>query len=78
MVLRMGYLTREEWETFSTLFEKKEGTNYYDTRELAKMVLLNVADSETYFKVENDNKVTITDILQLLHTITGASMEPKQ
>ena len=59
MVLKMGYLTGEEWETFSALFEKKEGTNYYDTRELAKMVLLNIADSETYFKAENDNKATI-------------------
>ena len=62
MTTKTGWLGPEEWETFSELFEKREGTNYYDVREQAIMLL----SSEMADKVRENQKFGISDILSLV------------
>ena len=62
MTTKTGWLGPEEWETFSRLFEKREGTNYYDVREQAIMLL----STEMAEKVRENQKFGISDILSLI------------
>jgi hypothetical protein len=58
-----GWLTPEEWKRFEELFEKREGTNYYDVREQALMLL----KGEVANKAREDKKLGISDILSLAY-----------
>ena len=63
MVRERQWLCREDWEKFQELFEKVEGTNWYDTRQLAIMLVQN---DECRTELEKD-KANITTILTVLH-----------
>ena len=61
---KRGWLTREDWEKFCGLFEVVEGTNWYDTRELALSVL-SLINPELASKAREE-KENITTILQVI------------
>ncbi len=60
--MKTSCLSPSEWEQFQTLFEKREGTNYYDVKEQAIMLL----SSELASKIRDDPKLGISDILSLV------------
>ena len=67
----MSGLTKDEWDVFYDLFEKKEGTNWYDTRELAKQAVMNYVKKMHPDKVAEVEKMvegaqTITALLQII------------
>jgi len=69
------HLTSEEWEQFSKFYEKVEGTTWYDTRELAFMLLPLIADREKARACEAEmrkDQANITTILEVL-----ARVKPK-
>ena len=72
----MVWLEREDWDRFMGLFEKVEGTNWYDTRELALMILGRfspAAEAEARKCKEN-----ITTILTVISMATGNEIRPRE
>jgi len=60
---KQEWLKAEDWNRFQELFEKVEGTNWYDVRELALMLIKN---PELESKLR-ENKENISTILQLAY-----------
>ncbi len=72
----MVWLPRHDWDHFMELFEKVEGTNWYDTRELALMILGRfspAAEAEARKCKEN-----ITTILMVILMATGKEIRPSK
>jgi len=59
-------LQQDEWEQFCKLYEKLEGTNWYDTRDVAYMVIGALVPSGEEQEIRNKN-LTVTQLLQLAY-----------
>ena len=72
----MVWLPRPDWDRFMELFEKVEGTNWYDTREVALMLLGRFSPAaEAEARKCNEN---ITTILMVISMATGKEIHPSQ
>jgi hypothetical protein len=60
----MIWLPRPDWDQFMDLFEKVEGTNWYDTREVA-LGILGRLSPECELEAR-DSKENITTILMVI------------
>ena len=72
----MVWLSRPDWDRFMELFEEVEGTNWYDTRELALMILGQfspAAEAEARKCKEN-----ITTILTVISMAIGKEIRPSE
>jgi len=72
----MVWLPPEDWDRFMELFEKVEGTNWYDTREVALTILGRfspAAEAEARKCKEN-----ITTILKVISMATGKEIHPNE
>ena len=58
------WLSPEDWQKFEELFEKVEGTNWYDTRELALMAIQN-RECETELRKDKANITTILHVINM-------------
>jgi hypothetical protein len=58
----MTWLNKEEWAEFERLFEKSQGTNYWDVREQALMLLSSKLGDKA-----REEKASLSDILSLVY-----------
>ncbi len=58
------WLNRMDWDRFCELFEKVEGTTYYDVRELA-IQIIGMLNVEMY-RMANESKDNICTFLQVI------------
>jgi len=62
---KQQWLEREDWDRFSELFQKVEGTNWYDVRQLA-LDIVGRLNADLYYKAV-ESKENISTILQATH-----------
>jgi hypothetical protein len=62
------WLVKEDWERFEELFKKVEGTNWYDTRELA-LDAVGRFNSELSQSMRDEKENITTILLYLLKVI---------
>jgi len=72
----MVWLCGPDWDRFMELFEKVEGTNWYDTREVALMILGQfspAAEAEARRCKEN-----ITMVLMIISMVIGKEIRASE
>jgi len=74
---KQEWLEREDWDRFSELFQKVEGTNWYDVRQLALDVLQKL-NAKLYCKAVEE-KANISTLLQVIQlALSHATITPRE